>query len=152
MTATTIDKDLLDLLNDLIETAKNGEYGFAKCAERVNAPALKDVLQRRADDCRHAAAELQQLVRAHGGTPADSGTVAGALHRGWVTMKDVLTPNSDHAVLEEAERGEDHALAQYRKALKAALPADVLAVVTRQLEGAKANHDQVKALRDSTKS
>lgn len=145
-----IDKDVLDVLNDLIETAKDGEYGFAKCAERVKAAHLKQTLQRRADGCREAARELQALVVQHGGKPADSGTVLGAMHRGWVTVKDTLTLDSDHAVLEEAERGEDHALARFRKALKTDLPEDVRSVVVRQMAGAQTNHDQVKALRDST--
>ncbi len=147
-----LDKDVIDVLNDLIENAKDGQYGFAKCAERVKAPHLKDSLQQRAVGCGQAAAELQALVTQYGGKPADSGTVAGALHRGWVSVKDALTGDSDHAVLEECERGEDAALARFRKALKTDMPADVRAVIERQMAGAQANHDHVKALRDSTPS
>jgi len=58
--------------------------------------------------------------------------------------------DSDHAVLEECERGEDTALARYRRALKAELPADVRDVIMRQMAGTQANHDQVKLLRDTT--
>ncbi|MEF7612571.1 PA2169 family four-helix-bundle protein [Aquincola sp. MAHUQ-54] len=144
------DRDLIDLLNDLIETSKDGEYGFTKCAERANAPALKETLQRRAADCARGAAELQTLVVQYGGKPEDSGTAMGALHRGWVSVKDVLSGNSDHAVLAECERGEDAALARYRKALREELPADVRQVLERQMTGVQANHDQIKALRDST--
>ena len=149
MTAT-LDKEVLSVLNDLIETSKDGEYGFEKCAERVKAASLKEALRRRATDCAEAARELQALVIQYGGEPAEKGTVLGALHRGWVSVKDVLTLDSDHAVLEEAERGEDHALARYRKALKNDLPDPVRGIVQRQLAGAQANHDQIKALRDST--
>ncbi len=148
--AVTVDKDLIDTLNDLIETAKDGQYGFSKCAERVQSVTLKATLQKRATGCRQAADELQQLVVQHGGEPSERGTVLGALHRGWVTMKDILTGDSDHAVLEECERGEDAALARYRKALKSDLPADIRELLTRQMAGAQANHDHVKALRDST--
>lgn len=150
--AAVLDKDVLDVLNDLIENAKDGQYGFQKCAERVKAPHLKDSLHQRATGCGQAAAELQALVLQYGGKPADSGTVLGAIHRGWVTVKDVLTADSDHAVLEECERGEDTALGRYRKALKAELPPEVRAVVVRQMAGAQANHDHVKALRDSTRT
>ena len=52
-------------------------------------------------------------------------------------------------MLEECERGEDAAVARYRKALNAALPADVRALLERQAQGAKRNHDEVRALRDS---
>jgi uncharacterized protein (TIGR02284 family) len=98
----------------------------------------------------NAAAPVRRLPA--GGDPEDSGSVLGAVHRGWVSVKDALSVHSDRAVLEEAERGEDHALARYRKALKADLPEHVRALVQRQLAGAQANHDQVKMLRDSTRT
>lgn len=144
--------DVVDILNDLIENSKDGEYGFAKCAERVESVSLKETMTRRAADCARAAGELQQMVLQYGGKPADGGTALGAMHRGWVSLKDAVTPNSDHAVLEEAERGEDAALARYRKALKQELPADVRELLTRQMAGAQRNHDEVKALRDTTRT
>lgn len=145
------DRDVIGVLNDLIETSKDGEYGFAKSAERVKAPALKETLQRRSADCARGAAELQTLVVRFGGKPEEGGSAAGALHRGWVSIKEALTRGSgDHAVLEECERGEDTALAAYRKALKEELPAEVRQVLERQMQGVQANHDQIKALRDST--
>ena len=150
--STIVDKEVVSVLNDLIETAKDGEYGFAKCAERVKSGSIKETLQRRSADCRLAAQELRAVVAQYGGEPEDSGSVLGAMHRGWVSVKDALSVHSDHAVLEEAERGEDHALARYRKALKAELPDHVRALVQRQLAGAQANHDQVKVLRDSTRT
>ena len=142
--------DVVDVLNDLIENAKDGQYGFAKCAERVESPQLRQTMSKRSTDCQQAVTELQSLVVQYGGKPAEHGSVLGALHRGWVSVKDAVTMDSDHAVLEECERGEDAALARYRKALKADLPADVRAVLTRQMAGAQANHDQVKVLRDTT--
>jgi uncharacterized protein (TIGR02284 family) len=145
-----LNDNVIAVLNDLIENGKDGQYGFAKCAERVESSALRDTLFKRSADCARAVAELQELVVQYGGKPAEHGTVLGALHRGWVSVKDTLTANSDHAVLEECERGEDAALARYRKAMKEELPSDVRAVIERQMAGAQANHDQVKMLRDST--
>jgi uncharacterized protein (TIGR02284 family) len=149
---TIVDKEVVSVLNDLIETAKDGEYGFATCAERVKSSSIKETLQRRSADCRLAADELRALVVQFGGEPEDGGSMLGAMHRGWVSVKDAISVHSDRAVLEEAERGEDHALARYRKALKAELPAHVRALVQRQFAGAQANHDQVKVLRDSTRT
>lgn len=56
------------------------------------------------------------------------------------------------SMLEECERGEDAAVARYRKALKADLPINAKAVVERQAAGAQRNHDQIKALRDEYKA
>ena len=35
MTTTALDKDVADVLNTLLETATDGEFGFAQCAERA---------------------------------------------------------------------------------------------------------------------
>ncbi len=70
-----------------------------------------------------------------------------------MAVRDSLTGYSDAAVLEECERGEDTALARYRKALKEdALPPALRAVIERQLIGVQRNHDQVKLLRDQHKA
>lgn len=146
--------DIVDILNDLIEISKDGEYGFRATAERAHTPAIKSLLSERATQCAASAAELQALVRSHGGDPEDSGTVLGAVHRGWVAVKGAVstTAHEDHALLAEVERGEDKAVATYRKAsAHADLPADVRAVIERQYQGARANHDQIKSLRDSVK-
>lgn len=146
------DDDVFDVLNDLLETSRNGEYGFRTSAEHVKAHDIKTLLNRRADDCRDAATELQWLITQSGGKADEGGTITGALHRGWVSVKSVLSGHSDKAIVEECERGEDTALGQYRKALKKDLPASVRAVVQRQADGAQRNHDQVKALRDALRT
>ncbi|MNT19289.1 hypothetical protein D3C72_1545440 [compost metagenome] len=74
------------------------------------------------------------------------------MHRGWVHVKGAVGANSALSMLEECERGEDAALARYRKALKADLPAEVRMLVQRQADGAQANHDQIKGLRDQFRS
>lgn len=148
MTATN--QASIDALNDLIENARDGEYGFSQCVERVKSLSLRQILLRRADDCRNAAAELRVLVLRYGGKPADGGTALGALHRGWISVKDALTPDSDRRLLDEIERGEDAALSRYRKAINADLTAEAREVVTRQMQGAPAHHDQIRSLRDTT--
>lgn len=140
--------DVVDVLNDLIENCKDGEYGFNSCAEHAKAAELKSVFSARADECRRAAEELQTQVVALGGKPADGGTAAGALHRGWVAVRGTLTTYDDHAMLEECERGEDTAVRRYREALEKPLPEDIRSLVERHLLGAQRNHDQIKALRD----
>jgi uncharacterized protein (TIGR02284 family) len=144
---------VVGVLNDLIETSKDGEYGFTTCAERATSVELKQTFLRRASDCAGGVRELQALVVQHGGKAEDGGTVAGAVRRGWVTVKDALSGHKDQAVLDECERAEDVALSRYRKALKQDdLPATVRQVVERQMAGVQANHDQIKALRDGLRA
>jgi uncharacterized protein (TIGR02284 family) len=140
--------DVIDALNDLVETCKDGEYGFRACAEHADRADLKSLFMQRADDCRGAAQELMEHIRGLGGKPEEGGSVMGAVERGWVAVKAKLTTYDDKAMLEECERGEDNALARYRKALKKPLPAGIKLIVERQLQGVQRNHDQIKMLRD----
>lgn len=141
----------LSTLNTLIETSKDGEYGFTKSAEHVQDPEIRRLFVQRAAECRQAAEELRQMVAQLGGSAEDSGSAAGAVHRGWVAVKDALTGRSDRAILEETERGEDIALKHYREALKADLPPQARNLVERQYAGVERNHAQVRALREQAR-
>lgn len=142
---------VISVLNDLLENARDGEYGFKTCAEQVESSGAKQLFADRAIGCAQAAQELEALVRQYGGEPADGGTAAGALHRGWVQIKGAVGADSELSILESCERGEDTAIARYRKALKEDLPADVRAVVEKQAAGAQKNHDQIRDLRNAAR-
>lgn len=152
---TDINKDAIDLLNDLIETSKDGQKGFETSAEDLKNPQLKTFFQQRASDCASAVRELQAEVRALGGDPETSSSVSGSLHRAWVDLKSLVTGKSDEAILNEVERGEDVALKSYKEALQKAtekgVPASVRGLIQKQLDGTQRNHDQVKALRDQVR-
>ena len=141
--------DITSVLNNLVETSKDGEKGFRTAAEDTKNAELKTLFLSRAQDCAKAATQLQQRVAALGGKPDEGGSVAGALHRGWVNLRSTVAERSDLAILEECERGEDVAKAHYRKALEdTTLPDDLRAVVQHQYEGVMRNHDQIRDLRD----
>jgi uncharacterized protein (TIGR02284 family) len=152
---TDINKEAIDLLNDLIETSKDGEEGFKTSAEDLKNPQLKTFFLARANDCHSAVTELQAKVRSLGGDPETSSSVSGSMHRAWVDLKSLVTGKSDEAILDEVERGEDVALKAYREAVEKAtqknLSADVRSLIQNQLAGVQKNHDQVKALRDQVR-
>jgi len=152
---TDINKEAVSVLNDLIETSIDGEKGFHTAAEDIKNPEIKAYFLSRSSECKTAVAELQAEVRALGGDPDDSSSATGGLHRLWVELKAAVTGKSDEAVLNEVERGEDHALKAYKdahqKAVEKGLPANVVTLIQRQLTGVQANHDKVKALRDSVR-
>ena len=52
----------VSILNDLIETSKDGEKGFRTSAEDTVSGELKSVFAARAQDCAKAAADLQQTA------------------------------------------------------------------------------------------
>jgi uncharacterized protein (TIGR02284 family) len=143
---------VIETLNDLLETARDGELGFREAAEHVKTPNLSALFGRRAETSREAAAELQDQIQRLGGKMDEGGTVTGAAHRVWVHIRGLFGGASDETMLNECERGEDAALARYRKALKQNLPQEIHAMVQRQFETAQRNHDMIKSLRDRARA
>src|SRR6476646_2645375 len=50
--------NVVSVLNDLVETSKDGEKGFLKAAEDTRDPSLKLLFQNRAQKCAEGAREL----------------------------------------------------------------------------------------------
>ncbi len=142
--------DVIATLNDLIETSRDGEEGFRQCAESVKSAALKTFFEQKSARCREAVTQLTQIVREMGGDPEKSSSMSGTMHRFWVSVRSSITGMSDHAILDECERGEDVAKRSYEKALAQDLPGDVKRVIERQFAEVKANHDKVREMRNAT--
>jgi uncharacterized protein (TIGR02284 family) len=136
------------VLNDLLEVTKDGEEGFERAAAEVEDHTVREALAQCASNCRIGAQELASQVRRLGGEPDYDGSPTGALHRGWMNLKAMISGHDTTAVLNECERGEDYAKGRYRRALEEDLPADIRMLIQDQYRGVLANHDRVKALRD----
>ena len=144
--------DVIDTLNDLIETCKDGEEGFRTCAEDIKRTDLKSLFERAAQRCAESARVLQVEVARLGGKPETSSSVAGSVHRRWVDVKSAITGKDDKAVLAECERGEDVAKMSYQKALEKNLPPEIRAIVEEQYQGVLQHHDEVRALEKAAKA
>ena len=138
--------DLQATLNRLLEVSRDCEYGFSTAAGYTDSPHLQALLMRRAADCHADAQEQQAMLVALGAPVSESGSAAGALHRGWVSLRGSLAHYSDEAMLAECQRGEDAALASYLLALKHYLPPQVRSMVARQAQHAQRCHDEVHAM------
>lgn len=141
--------DVISTLNGLIETCKDGQEGFKESAESVTDSNLKTGFYEFSQQRAQFVGELQTLVRELGGDPENSGSISGAIHRGWIDLKAMVTGKDDAAILNEAERGEDVAKGYYKDASEKNLPANVLSVVNKQYQAIQSAHDQVKQWRDS---
>ena len=140
------------VLNNLIETLKDGQQGFKQAAEGVSNPNLKSLFRDYSQQRSRFATALQTEARLHGETKPETGSSAtGAMHRGWINLKSAITGGDEHAILAECERGEDSAVEEYRKALDDGLSPSARELVSRQFADVKAAHDRIKSLRDASK-
>ena len=141
------------VLNNLIETLKDGQEGFKQAAEAVSDPKLKSLFRDYSDQRSRFATVLQSEARRQGETePETTSSAAGALHRGWINLKSAITGGDEHAILVECERGEDSAVEEYKKALDDALSPAARELVSLQFPEIKAAHDRIRTLRDASRS
>src|SRR5262245_36399874 len=106
--ATNTD-DVITLLNNLIETCKDRQYGYRTAADAVSDNQLQTLLRAYEKQSAQYAAELQNEVRRLGGDPDKGGSVAGWFMRGWMNIKSAVSGSDDSATVAECERGEDSA-------------------------------------------
>jgi uncharacterized protein (TIGR02284 family) len=137
---------------DLVETLRDGQEGFAKAAEKLadsDAPEIGATFRGYSEQRRQFADELEKLAQSYGDDVDESGSAVGALHRGWISVKDAVTGSSPEAVLKAAESGESHAVTEYKKALDAGISTGLRDVVARQYRDVVAAHDAVRSLADA---
>lgn len=150
MKAVAKPDEVVSLLNNLIETCRDGQNGFADAAEHLENPQWKTFCLEQSRQRAQFVGELQQYVQRLGGDPENTGSTAAVMHRAWINLKSALG-GGDAAIIAACETGEDSAVNQYKEALEENLPTDVREVVTRQYQNVQATHDRVRAMRDSAK-
>jgi len=82
---------LISVLNNLIETCKDGEIGFRTAADGLTNPTLKTRFQEHSRERGDFARALQAEVRSLGGEPEKDGSTSASLHRGWMDIKSAIT-------------------------------------------------------------
>ena len=148
-TSSMTNDEVISILNSLIETCKDGQEGFQLAAEGSERSDLKSLLYEYSQQRAQFAGELQTLVQTLGGDPEQSGSVTGAIHRGWINIKTAVLGKDEAAVLNECELGEDSAKSAYKSAAQEPLPGYIHDVVTDHLRSIMQAHDRIKALRDA---
>jgi uncharacterized protein (TIGR02284 family) len=143
-------------LKELIKTLEDGRDGFAKAAQRLEGDSAPEVSLRFREFSaqRGAMADtLRSYGEAQGYDEPQSGTVAGAVHRGWLAVKDVLTGDDPAAVIAAAEQGEDHAKSKFNDALSdSSLSPEARGLVQQVAQQVNMAHDYVSSLKKATKA
>ncbi len=146
------ENNAISVVENLIETCKDGQKGYQDAAQHVKRSDLKTYFNEQSLERSRYAGELEaELI--HLGKPDKkvSGSASAAMRRAWIDTK-VALGGGDKTILESLEAGEDKAKEAYQKALSGSLPGNLKEIVRRQAEGVQRAHDQVKSLRDMAKA
>jgi uncharacterized protein (TIGR02284 family) len=138
---------------ELVETLKDGEKGYATAADKLrdsDRPEWATTMQRLSQQRAGFWREIVDMGHDYGDDVDESGTVAAAVHRGWLSLKDAVTGDDPDGVLGAAQTGEDHAVKEYEDALKMDLSAGFREVVVRQQADVLAARDELKALKSAS--
>ncbi len=129
-----------DFIEDLVQTAEDGRDGYAKGAEELakgDHTELAAVFQRYSEQRDQFITQLRGVENKYGEDPDSGGTMAAAVHRGWIAVKDAVTGSSPSAQLKAAIQGEGNAIERYEGFVTEDLSADLKSLVELQLEEIK---------------
>jgi uncharacterized protein (TIGR02284 family) len=139
-------------LNELLETLKDGQRGYTEALTDVEDADLKQVFKKYAAQRSEYITELEDQMHKLNLHPDEESSITGTVHRAFINLKGLVTGKDRHSILAECERGEDYAKAAYDKAQKLqGLPGALQTLITRQAAGITQGHDEMRALRDSSK-
>lgn len=134
-------------LNSLLATVVDSIDGFEQATKSVDTSEFKSIFEEVIRDRSGLKGEIEAKIREGGGTPDDEGTMLASAHRVLIKLRDAVS-KGDIAVVDEAERGEDHIKAKFEKAttdgeLSPAVSQFVVAAAKR----VKAGHDRIRDLK-----
>jgi uncharacterized protein (TIGR02284 family) len=140
---------LISTLNQILGTLEDAHAGYQVAAQGIKDMKLKRALGQIALERRGFGEAVRAEIVRRGVAPPGHGTFKGALHRGWIQLKE-LTHAAPATILEECSRGEAASIKIFKDMLAMDLPTDVRQTVALQLERITAARERILELRRST--
>ncbi|GEJ43904.1 MULTISPECIES: PA2169 family four-helix-bundle protein [unclassified Chryseobacterium] len=145
----------ISTLNDLLHITNDRIEGFEKVEGKVweMYPDVKDEYDHMISQSKIMKNELINLITEKQGAPEDSPSIAGAVHRTWIDIKNSFTMgNLVESTLENVVFGEKAAIEAYQNALDTGyLSEKTTAIVSEQLRNLKSSYRQFKKIEEYKK-
>lgn len=134
-------------LNTLLTRNYDAEKGYEQLSEKIEQPEMQSFFQNNYKERYRFGHELKEIMNSYGVEP-DKGTSTKAdAHRAWINIKDTLSQNSNKAVLEEAERGENKAIEDYKDVVaNPDIKEEHRQILSNHLTSIKSSKDQIHKL------
>jgi uncharacterized protein (TIGR02284 family) len=137
----------ITVLNTLIATTLDSVKGYSYAGEE-SASGHSAFFSEMASERSQMATRLQEQVRALGGDPEDESSTAGALHRGFLNLKEAITGGDETALINEVERGEDYIKNKFETAMQDnELMPQTRGAIEQAFASVRKGHDRVSAMK-----
>lgn len=135
-------------LNTLIATLIDSVNGYQKAGADTDNSQYREMFNARAQERQQAVTKLQAVVGQFGGTPEGEGSTAGAIHRGWINLKEAIVGRDDEAIVNSVESGEDYLKEKFETVLNNKdLPMEAQTAIQEAWQSVRAGHDQMSQLK-----
>lgn len=137
------------VVEDLIETLEDGRKGFEQAADKIADDGRADLATKFRELSAQRArfsAQLREWAGSNGAEIREEGSIGGAMHRGWIALKDALTGESAEAVVNAVKTGEQHAVNEYEDALEKDIDASLRQIVQTQQTAVRESFNQMESL------
>jgi uncharacterized protein (TIGR02284 family) len=139
-------KSIAEILNDLLQILKQGQEGFRMAAEAAKDPEFKALFLQCAAKRAEMARELLRHMRPEWW---EKKVAAKGAYQNGFNLNTALTSGDDFTILAECERGENRAIAMFKKALEQDLPSDLCRRIKSYSLRILETHEKIKELRDT---
>lgn len=140
---------LVKTLNELLEYLNDSQEGYQQCVGSVTDRRMAELFDSLAMKRRKMANELGERIKILGGSPKESGSITGVMHRLYVNLKSAITGGDIDAIINEIKRGENTVINCYKEALRKNFTADVHSVLNshlNEIEGDIASMDKLSVV------
>ena len=146
-------KPVVDALQEVIEDARDGQNSYRDGAEHAKDPQLRRFLDSVSLARAKFAGDLESYAVRLGEADVDrSGSVKGAIHRGWTDLKANLG-GGDDSILSSMETGDNYAKERYEKYINNnKLPDDILETIRIQAQTIAGTLDRIRVMRQDRKA
>lgn len=136
-----------DLLNELIEIARDGKKFYLDAAAKVTDGEVQQIFRTQANVREQLINTLSQHVVIRGDIASREETLVGMTRKLYAEILATLSSDRDGIYIQQLEEVEDRLLEHYRKALEVAESEDVRRVLVQHMPIVQAAHDRMKALK-----
>ncbi|PKA99679.1 uncharacterized protein (TIGR02284 family) [Flavobacteriaceae bacterium MAR_2009_75] len=109
--------NIYDEIREILKKNRDAQEGFAKAAENVRSPALKNYFERKSNDRKDFNEKLLAEIRNSFPDREIEGSFSGTIHRAWMDFKALFSADDDKSMLDEVIRGDKAAIEEYNEVL-----------------------------------